>query len=290
MRSLGSNAFQLAVLCLGRLTIAIFCAIWSVFPNQTSLTRRQVTDYMAKFAKHQRKAVRNKLRGVRVAIAERSPNWLRRTAGPIVLYGDMLLADHGIFRLFYLNRHQLAPQVWRAAQPAPHNINALARKGLRTVINLRGKRVCGSYWLEEKACAARGIELIDYQVRSRAAPSKPELRGAKDLLERVERPFLMHCKSGADRAGLMSVLYCIFVLKQPVEEAAKQLSLKFGHIRQADTGILDYFFERYIDYNKQHPIAFMDWVETVYDPEEVKAAFHAKSAANVLVNKVLRRE
>ena len=54
---------------------------------------------------------------------------------------------------------------------------------------------------------------------------------------------LMHCKSGADRAGLMSVLYRFLHEGVPLKEAKKELSLKYGHIRQAHTGILDYFFE-----------------------------------------------
>ena len=54
---------------------------------------------------------------------------------------------------------------------------------------------------------------------------------------------LMHCKSGADRAGLMSVLYRFLHEGVPLKEATQELSLKYGHFRQADTGILDYFFE-----------------------------------------------
>ena len=114
--------------------------------------------------------------------------------------------------------------------------------------------------------------------------------GARDLFERISYPMLMHCKSGADRAGLMSTLYLIAKEKVPVDIARRQLGLKFGHIRQADTGILDYFFERYLEDNARSPIEFFDWVERVYDPDEVKRSFAAKGWANILVNRVLRRE
>ena len=245
---------------------------------------------MAKFAKSPRKAVKKRIQSWRNAIFTHSPDWMRRAFGPATLYADMLLADHGIFRMIYLNKHLVAPNVWRAAQPAPHHIRKIARKGIKTIVNLRGNRACGSYWLEQKICAEHGVELVNYQVRSRAAPSREELRGARALFASVEYPILMHCKSGADRAGLMSVLYCIWQLDMPVEKAINQLSWKYGHIRQADTGVLDYFFERYIAYNATTPIAFMDWIETVYDPDEVKASYHAQSFANTIVNKVLRRE
>jgi protein tyrosine/serine phosphatase len=245
---------------------------------------------MQKLAKHQRRAIRQKMRSFREIVAERSPPWAKRSLGPLVNYLDMLLVDHGIFRLMYVNRHRLGPGAWRSAHPAPHQIRTFARDGIKTIVNLRGPRVCGSYWLEQKACAEAGIELVNYQVRSRAAPTKEEVFGARDLFNRIEYPMLMHCKSGADRAGLMSVLYRYVREGVPIAEAKGELAARFGHFRAADTGILDYFFERYLDYARQHPIEFFDWVATVYDPEDVKRSFHANSWANFLTNRVLRRE
>ena len=101
---------------------------------------------------------------------------------------------------------------------------------------------------------------------------------------------LMHCKSGADRAGLMSVLYRYLKEGVPLEIAKKELSWRFGHIRQADTGILDYFFERYLLDTAERPMSFFDWVDNVYDPVELRKSFKAKGWANQLVNNILRRE
>lgn len=245
---------------------------------------------MGKIAKHQRRRMRQWIRDARQRIGERAPPWAQKAFGPVVLYADMLLVDHGIFRLLYLNKHRLGPQAWRSAQPAPHQIAALRRLDIRTIVNLRGERYCGSYWLEQKACARQGIRLVDYQLRSRAAPTKAELLGARDVLRSVEYPILLHCKSGADRAGLMSVLYMIVQEGRPVAEAKEQLALRFGHVRRSDTGILDYFFERYLADTAAEPMEFFEWVETRYDPEDVERTFKASGWANVLVNKVLRRE
>lgn len=245
---------------------------------------------MAKFAKHQRRRMRQWARALRQGIADHSPGWAKQAFGPVVYYADMLLVDHGVFRLAYLNRHRLGPQAWRSAQPAPHQIAALKRLGLKTIVNLRGPRFCGSYWLEQQACARHGMRLVDFQIRSRAAPSKDELLGARDLLGTIEYPMLLHCKSGADRAGLMSALYMIVHEGRSVAEAKQQLSLKFGHIRQSDTGILDYFFERYLADDAARPIAFFDWVEQRYDPAEMERSYKASGWANVLTNTLLRRE
>lgn len=245
---------------------------------------------MQKFAKEQRRQMRHLVRGWRMAIAERTPDWMRRSLGPSVQYADMLLIDHGVFRLFYWNRHKLGKAAWRTAQPAPHQIKAAARLGVRTIVNLRGHRVCGGYWLEEAACERHGLKLENYQVRSRAAPSREEVLGARDLFGRLEYPILLHCKSGADRAGLMSALYLIAVEGVPVAEAKAQLALKFGHIRQSDTGILDFFFERYLADNAKRPVPFFEWVANDYDADELKRSFAAKGWANILTNGILRRE
>lgn len=245
---------------------------------------------MAGLVKRAKRSVRRATGSLREATVRRSPPWVRRSLGPVALYLDMLLVDHGIFRVFYCNRHRISGEAWRSAQPAPHQIRRLAREGIRTIVNLRGERECGSYWLEIEACKRYGVKLVNYQVRSRAAPTFEEIKGAQHLFEEVEYPILIHCKSGADRAGLMSVLYRIFREGVPIAEAKNELSLKYGHFRQADTGILDYFFERYLAETAENPMPFLEWVQTVYDPDELKRTFRAKGWANRLVDTVLNRE
>ena len=112
----------------------------------------------------------------------------------------------------------------------------------------------------------------------------------RDFFEELEYPILLHCKSGADRAGLVSTLYQHIMQDVPIEKARSQLSLRFGHVKQAKTGMLDFFFEQYLDYAKDHDIAFLDWVETVYDEDELIRSFHSGRWSNILVDKVLRRE
>jgi len=246
---------------------------------------------MAKFAKPVRSALKRVGVSARRAAVAHSPDWMKRTLGPVFSHLDMLFIDHGIFRVIYLNRHQIGDtDGWRAAQPAPYQIAGLARRGIKTIVNLRGERLCGSYWLESEACARHGIKLENFQVRSRASPRPSELHGARELFQRIEYPMLMHCKSGADRVGLMSVLFLHLHHGVPMEEAISQLSLKYGHIRQADTGVLDHFFETYLAYNKETPIDFFEWVDTIYDPAKVHESFNADGFANRLVNGILRRE
>lgn len=228
--------------------------------------------------------------GWRQRVIDRTPERLRSALTPAAAYFDMLFVDHGLFRLLYLNRHNLSDKVARSAQPGPYDISRFARRGVRTIVNLRGSRELGSYWLEERACERNGLKLVNFIVRSRAAPSLDEVRGAKALFDSVEYPMVLHCKSGADRAGLMSVLYRHFKEGVPLDKAKEELSLKYGHFRSADTGILDYFFERYLADNAKKPMPFMEWVETVYDPDELKQTFQANGWVTRFVASVLRRE
>ncbi|MEL7047393.1 MAG: protein tyrosine phosphatase, partial [Pseudomonadota bacterium] len=111
----------------------------------------------ASLAKRAKRAVRGVTMAWRHALIAHTPDWAKSAFGPTASYLDMLIVDHGIFRLAYLNKHRMADDVWRSAQPAPHQVRRMARQGVRTIINLRGERVCGSYWWEQKACEAAGI-------------------------------------------------------------------------------------------------------------------------------------
>ena len=204
-------------------------------------------------------------------------------------WAELMLKDHGVLRLAWHNLHQIDAQMWRSNQPTPGRVEQAAKAGIKTIINLRGPRNDGGWNLEAEACKKANITLIDFTTRSRAAPDKEMLYGARDLFDSIEKPALMHCKSGADRAGLMAALYVLIYCKKPVAEAMKQLSLRYLHIRQAKTGMLDSFFEAYAPHEAQG-MAFFDWVDTIYDPQALHDEFMARPWAEKLVDGILRRE
>lgn len=245
---------------------------------------------MAGFFKQAKRGLRTKSAGVLHTAVHRAPPWLNAKVGPALCYVEMLILDYGLARVFYNNRHKVSNDVWRSAQPSPHHIRNAARQGIKTVINLRGDQSFGTHFLEDHACALHGLKLVHFALRSRAAPTRDELKAAKALFETVEYPILIHCKSGADRAGLMSVLYRFLHEGVPLGLSKQQLGLRYGHFRHADTGVLDYFFERYMADNAHEPIAFWDWVDTKYDQAEVTRSFKSKGWANRVVNDLLNRE
>lgn len=202
----------------------------------------------------------------------------------------MLLADHGVFRVAYLNLFRITPEFWRAAQPTPTQIDRLARRGLRTIVNLRGGREHGAWPLEREACQRNSIHLVEFVVRSREPPSRDTIHEARRFFNELEYPVLVHCKSGADRAGMMSALYLILHEKRPVREAMRQLSWRFGHFRFARTGVLDAFFDAYLKEGEAKGIDFLTWVDTIYDPEAVKRNFRPGLLSDMVVDRLIRRE
>lgn len=204
---------------------------------------------------------------------------------------DLIWADHGFLRSRFSNFHWIEEGVMaRANQPSPEAVARYAEMGFKSILNLRGPSSTGYYALEREACAEHGIAMIDARMHSREPPSLEQVRRAKDLFETIQYPALMHCKSGADRAGVMAVLYAHFQMGLPIEQAVEQLSLKYLHVKQGKTGVIDYFFDTYVEAARESGKPFMQWVEQDYDKPKVRADFKAEWWANILVDKILRRE
>ncbi len=202
---------------------------------------------------------------------------------------NMLFVDHGLIRYVYVNMHPVGPRAWRSAQPAPHHLRRFARAGGRSVVSLRGGQFFGSLPLEKEACEKAGLAFHKFVLRSRALPSRAELAAARRLFETLDYPVLFHCKSGADRAGFMAALYLALAEGRPVSEAKGQLALRFGHVRQGKTGVLDAFFDAY-ERETGGRVPLETWIETAYDPARIMAEHRATGWGKFLTDRVLRRE
>jgi uncharacterized protein (TIGR01244 family) len=121
--------------------------------------------------------------------------------------------------------------VYRSGQLSAAELsNRIREKGILTIINLRGNNT-GSPWYDDemRASAAAGAEHIDFPLSAHRELTREEVVQLATLLERSNRPILIHCKAGADRSGLVSALYKLFIKKRPPEEAATELSFRYGH-------------------------------------------------------------
>ena len=215
---------------------------------------------------------------------------LNTPRGRIAAWGDSLLVDHAVFRSVWTNLAEVVPgKLYRSNHPTPGHLAAATRRyGLKTLVNLRGHRKCGSDALSREAAARLGLQHIDMAFESRGAPHRDRILRFADIYAILRTPALMHCKSGADRAGLASGLAIMFEGGQTAD-ALKQLSWRFGHWKSARTGVLDAFFVRYA-MDAEGRIPFLDWVRTEYDEHALKRDFMAGGLASFVTDQVLRRE
>ena len=102
--------------------------------------------------------------------------------------------------------------------------------GIRSALNLRGNNA-GKPWYEDEMRASRadGLVHFDYALSAEHDVTPRQMAELLRVVADAPRPLLIHCNAGADRTGLASALYEVSQGVPPVE-AARQLSLRFGHV------------------------------------------------------------
>ena len=183
------------------------------------------------------------------------------------------IVDHGILRTFWTNLFEIAPGVWRSNQPSQTRLKQYKDMGIATVLNLRGITDRSPYLFEEEACRDLGLKMINHQLSARSLVPKKELLSLLDTFETIEKPFVMHCKSGADRAGLAAALYLLHIEGASIAKARKQLSFRYIHIRASKTGILDHVLDAYEADTKTTPMPIRTWIEDCYSRKRLPRSF-----------------
>jgi protein tyrosine/serine phosphatase len=215
---------------------------------------------------------------------------LASAAGRRNAWIDSLFVDHAVFRLINRNFWTVVPgRLYRSAHPTPRMLEAFTRKrGLKTLINLRGPTRNGSDALSRAAAARLGLAFVDAPLESRGAPQRDRILRLADVFATMAEPALVHCKSGADRAGLAAGLF-VLLAGGTSAEAMGQLHWRFGHIKQSRTGVLDAFFLLYARVAEGRK-PFLDWVRDDYDQAKLRADFQARGLASFVNDWVLARE
>ena len=215
---------------------------------------------------------------------------MRFDNAPRAAWINSLFVDHAILRLPWTNFAEVVPGRWyRSNHPTPARLARLVRRhGIRSIVNLRGPRECGSDALSRAAAARLGVAHIYMPFESRGAPHRERILRFHAIWKSIATPVLMHCKSGADRAGLAAGLVLMFE-GGTAAQALGQLSWRFGHVRRAPPGILDGFFLRF-QAQGEGRVPFLHWVEHEYDEEALRREFRAGGLASFLNDRVLARE
>ncbi|WP_136646496.1 dual specificity protein phosphatase family protein [Tabrizicola sp. YIM 78059] len=125
----------------------------------------------------------------------------------------------------------VAGEVYRSNQPTPERLAAYVRDhGIRAVLNLRGAQPAADWYkAERKAVTDLGLTLIDLPLSAGRELTRDQAETLLATLRDAPKPLLIHCRSGADRTGLASVVYRAMLGRIDEEMAEQQLSIRYGH-------------------------------------------------------------
>ena len=143
------------------------------------------------------------------------------------------------------NFHAVTPgEAYRCAQPDYAQLEYYAKTyGIRSVINLRGKNPGDRWYMDEvRFCAANGMKHYDVGLSASSPPTARQVRKIMEIMRTAPRPVLLHCKSGADRSGLLAAMWKMYVDREPRAEADEELSVRYGHVPLLGTSAMDRFF------------------------------------------------
>lgn len=204
-----------------------------------------------------------------------------------------MVAEHNAINLFRSNFHEVDPgRFYRSAQPTTYQLRKyINAHGIKTVINLRrfkGRTTLGA--LEERVCNQMGVKMISIKAYSRQMPRTQILKEFKEVFQNIEYPALIHCKSGADRAGLGSALYLHFEKGVPLEKTGQLSFLPYGHIKGGRTGLIDHFVELYAKEIKNGFNGDVISFSETLDYKKIENDFKPTAFWNGIVEYVLRRE
>lgn len=117
-------------------------------------------------------------------------------------------------------------RVYRSAQLGPTALARLIRtRGIKTVLNLRGRNPNASWYRRERETAlASQATQIDFSMASDLRLTRAQARTLLDVLNQCEYPIVIHCEWGAERTGLVSAIVALSSAEGSIEKARSQFS------------------------------------------------------------------
>jgi len=194
-------------------------------------------------------------------------------AGRALSWLHFHLFDHAYLRLPWTNFDRVAEGVYRSNHPGPRRLARYKRMGICAVLNLRGDDGYAPWLFEEEACRALGLDLRVAKIYARKPATRAEMIRLIDTMREMPRPFVLHCKSGADRAGLAAVLYAHVIDGQPLKEARRHLNWRYVHLKSTRTGIVDHILDMYETRAAEGPISLEEWIRTEYSARDAAISF-----------------
>ena len=172
------------------------------------------------------------------------------------------------------NFHWVVPgEAARAMQAWAGGVKTfLRRRGIRAIINLRGRNDDLDWWKKETAAAkSMGVAHLDAMLDSRKLPTRAMLERLIESFDSAPRPFLLKCSGGQDRTSFAAALYLIHRDGWDAMETAKAQCARFPylHFPKAQQRWLKVFLDFARADSEARPLA--QWVRDSYTPDKLKA-------------------
>ena len=117
---------------------------------------------------------------------------------------------------------------------------------IKSILNLRGQHPDASWYLDELTVSSeQNVKHYDVGLSDSQEPTREDAQRLIEIFKSAPRPILIHCKAGADRAGLVAAMWKVIVDQEPKSEAVKQLSILYGHLPVGKTTAMDRFFQNW---------------------------------------------
>ena len=172
------------------------------------------------------------------------------------------------------NFHWVVPgEAARAMQAWAGRLKPFLRKrGIRAIINLRGRNDDLNWWKKETRQAHElGISHLDAMLDSRKLPTRAMLATLIESFDTAPRPFLLKCSGGQDRTSFAAALYLIHRDGWSAMDLASAQFARFHylHFPKAQQRWLGLFLDFARADSGGAPLA--QWIAQSYTPEKLKA-------------------
>jgi hypothetical protein len=184
--------------------------------------------------------------------------------------------------IFY-NFHWVVPgDAARAAQAWAGGVGPfLEKRGLKAVINLRGRNDDLSWWKNETAAAAkRGIAHIDAMLDSRKLPTRALLVQLIAAFDQAPRPFMLKCSGGQDRTSFAAALYLIHRSGWGAYDAAAAQYARFPYLHFPKAQ--QRWLRPFLDFAREDSQGALlaDWIANAYAPKKLESWLAAHGLAD----------
>ena len=186
-----------------------------------------------------------------------------------IVFTLLLCVSYILFKRYGIHT-VIESRIYRSAQLSDIALEQhINTKGIKTIINLRGKSENDDRFLNEQSLTQKyDIDLFNIRLDPNELPDYRKLTDIIGIISVSRKPLLIHCLRGVDRTGLVSAIAIIIDSNVPFYKAKEQFSWKYG-VLPFYRSVGPHFFSQYEDWlSSQKKIhdreTFLYWAKHIY--------------------------